>query len=224
MSYFAILACSLLVASCNTRYAGENAELQSRTDELESELEQRNAEIVELSADVEELRLSNEALLDRLDRTYEVLEYAETQFISLERGIQQDETKASAVAAIAEGQLALEKKLSNPHRDPEIMDAAKDKLERSDELLNHKRYAASVYFAQRALRLLEQTRGEVQEIRVVSVDSANLRSGPGITFDVVGRLPLGTVLMQIDSNSAWFHVETKNGGNGWIHESVSVAR
>jgi uncharacterized protein YgiM (DUF1202 family) len=172
-----------------------------------------------------ELDTRNEIILKQrgeLARTRDVLELAEKQFISLERGLQNNETKASAVAALAEAKLAYD---ATVRADPEagnlaVVQQAEKKITTSDQLLSQQRYAASVYFARRAMRLLRD-KGVKQNIRIVAVDHANFRQGPGMEYEVLGRFAMGTLLFEIGSNSSWYRVETADGRAGWIHSSVT---
>jgi hypothetical protein len=177
-------------------------------DRLKKELENRNEVILKLTAD--------------LERMGDILEYAERQFISLERDLQNNETRASAVAALAEAKLSYDASL---REDPEssnlpAVHEARDKIETSDRLLSQARYAASVYFSRKALRLIEDKHVK-RNIRIVSVDNANMRSGPGVEYSVLSQVAMGAVLFEIGSQSAWYKVETLDGKAGWIHRSVT---
>lgn len=177
-------------------------------DRLRKELESRNELILKLTAD--------------LDRMGDVLENAERQFISLERDLQNNESKASAVAALAEAKLSYDASLrEDPETSvlPAVHEAGK-KIETSDKLLSDNRYAASVYFSKKALRLIED-RHVKRSVRIVSVDNANMRSGPGTEYSVLTQVALGSVLFELASQSAWYKVETLDGRAGWVHQSVT---
>ena len=158
-----------------------------------------------------------------LERTREYLDYAEAQFISLERGLQSRESKASAVATLAEAKLAYDKRIREDRLAGKLRNVqqAKAKIAKSEELLTQKRYAAAVYFAKRAKRLLETEERTI--IHIVSVGQANLRRGPGLKHDVLHRLTLGTVVIQTGAQSNWYQVKTRDGKKGWIHQSVTAA-
>lgn len=180
-------------------------------DRLQKQLDTQNEIILKLTADVESLG--------------EMLEYAERQFIRLERGLQNNETKASAVAALAEAQLAYDAEI---RRDPRVeshsvIQQAAEKISTSDRLLSQNRYAASVYFSRKALRLVHDKEAR-RSVRIVAVDQANIRIGPGLEYDVVSQVALGTVLFELGSDSLWYQVETADGKSGWVHKSVTLAR
>ena len=199
--------------------------MQNNVERLHRELEAKNEVIVKLTAEAENYAENNRYLEDELARSRETLDYLEKQFINLERGLQNDETKASAVAALAEAELAYDKAI---REDPEALSRvnirqAKEKIEKSDALFVDGRYNSSVYFSKRAIRLLKEKR-QVRKIRIVSVTHANIRAGPGLNFAVVDQLSLGTVLIQMGDKEDWFKVATRNGAEGWIHASVTTAR
>jgi hypothetical protein len=190
------------------------------------ELNEKKETILQLTADLEKHLEANNRLQGELDHTRSTLEYAERQFISLEQGLQTNQTKASAVAVLAEARLAYDKIV---REDPQAvkranMRQALEKLEQSDQLLPTGRYAASVYFAKRAIRLIEEHEAEQQRVRIISVDKANLRKGPGLKYSVVAKITLGTVLVEVENRSPWYKIETRAGLSGWIHESVTIVR
>jgi serine/threonine-protein kinase len=58
----------------------------------------------------------------------------------------------------------------------------------------------------------------------VSIDNSNVRSGPSTTFNVVGRLAIGTELIPIavtdNSTGRWYLITLPNGQRGWISSTV----
>ena len=180
-------------------------------ERLRKELDTRNEIILKLTSDI--------------DRLGEVLEYAERQFISLERGLQNNETKASAVAALAEAKLAHNATLREDPKthDLDVIQQSRGKIETSDKLLSQNRYAASVYFAKKALRLIND-KDVRRNVRIIAVDYANIRRGPGMEYEVLAQLALGTVLFELGSDSSWYQVETVDGKAGWVHRSVTLTR
>jgi hypothetical protein len=162
--------------------------MEDSREVVQEKNERLNLAVARLTTQLDDLR---SALADsKAD-----LEYVEKQFISLERRLQSHETKASAVAALAEAKLACDKfARDNPalKRTRPVLQA-KQKLHQSDRLLHENRYAAAVYFAKRSMRLLEE-KEDARSIRIVSVNRANMRKGPGMEFDVVGQVTFGMVI------------------------------
>jgi cell wall-associated NlpC family hydrolase len=57
----------------------------------------------------------------------------------------------------------------------------------------------------------------------ISVDIANLRSGPGINYDRIAKLQQGQTVRLLGKNGDWYQIETKGGQTGWLHgELVDV--
>lgn len=54
------------------------------------------------------------------------------------------------------------------------------------------------------------------ENAVVSVDVANVRSGPGTGNAVTGQVSLGDNLSVLGQADGWYRVSTPNGGTGWV--------
>ncbi len=215
------MVCTVMwVSGCTLASTGSAG---SDTRRLEKDLAAKNEKIVKLTAASAKHIETIRSLEKELQRTREYLEYAEEQFISLERGLQSQESKASAVATLAEAKLAYDKRLREDAKAHTLANVrqAKDKIQKSEELLPQKRYAASVYFARRAIRLLKTAPQTI--IHIIAVNQANLRRGPGLKFDVVHHLALGTVLIQTDDDKDWYQVKTRDGKLGWIHQSVTVA-
>ncbi|MCZ6765526.1 MAG: SH3 domain-containing protein [bacterium] len=171
------------------------------------------------------MRLSAEVqyLESELARTRELLEQVERQFITFERDLYTKETRASAVASLAEARLAHDK-MARTHDASEaqkhLIKMVLAKIEASDQLLAKTRYNGSVYFSRRALLLIagEQDR---KLMRIVSVENANIRRGPGLNYEVVTQLALGTTLFQLDTKNEWVKIQTRTGVEGWIHTSVT---
>jgi uncharacterized protein (DUF3084 family) len=206
-------------------YKAQVVALRAENKTLRAELDDKKEAILQLTGEVEKKAAAATYMEEQLERTREVLEYAERQFISLERGLQSYETKASAVAALAEAKLSFDKTLRNQPfaRNMVNVQQAREKIKESDILLSQKRYAASVYFSKRAIRLLEETRSQ-ESVRIVSADDVNMHTGPGREYEVIARLDVGTVLIQVDYDAPWLRVETRGGQAGWVHESLTVSQ
>jgi murein DD-endopeptidase MepM/ murein hydrolase activator NlpD len=50
----------------------------------------------------------------------------------------------------------------------------------------------------------------------IAVDVANVRSGPGLDYDKIGRLPNGVVVTLIERKTDWYHVRSPAGAVGWV--------
>ncbi len=54
----------------------------------------------------------------------------------------------------------------------------------------------------------------------IAASSANLRSGPGLVYDKVGKLASGTQVTALERSAEWLHVRTPAGTQGWIAQEV----
>lgn len=204
------------------------AKVTKENSALCSQISSNNLDLAKLRAERDNQLELNAYLKDELQSMADDLEYVENQFLSLEQSvIRAEESKASAVAAVAEGQLLLEKQ---QREDPGVLDSlttidVSEKLRIADELIKERKFAAAVYYAKRATRIVnmsERRKNIVQdgETRIVSASKANMRNGPGSKFKVVDKLVFGTILVQLDSEKDWFKVQVKDGRSGWIHASL----
>ncbi len=57
-------------------------------------------------------------------------------------------------------------------------------------------------------------------VAIVSADIANLRGGPGLSYDKIGKLKLGTSVTLLGRSSDWFRVQTSAGAMGWVAQEV----
>jgi uncharacterized protein YgiM (DUF1202 family) len=55
---------------------------------------------------------------------------------------------------------------------------------------------------------------------VVKVDSANIRSGPGTRYRVVGKATYGEVLRRLERSAKWAKVRTAGGVTGWVSRKL----
>jgi uncharacterized protein YgiM (DUF1202 family) len=132
------------------------------------------------------------------------------------------------VAAIAEVQLLFDKMGTDA---PEALDSTTvaevtERIRISDELTRKHKYAAAVYYANRAMRILNLSERRQNlpaydgETRIVTVTRANLREGPGPDFKVIDQLAFGAVLIHLESHDEWSKIRTRAGVSGWIHKSL----
>ncbi len=52
------------------------------------------------------------------------------------------------------------------------------------------------------------------------IANGNLRSGPGTTNEIIGKVSTGTKVTQIDISGEWHKVELSNKSTGWVHKSL----
>jgi hypothetical protein len=203
------------------------AKLRDENARLREKLKSNELDMAILKAEYENQVKLKGYLKAELESMEADLNYVERQFVSLERSIQADETRASAVAAVAEVQILREKL---QRENPELLDSltveeVNTRLAKSDDMIKERNYAAAVYHATRAMRILNLTERRIYThddgaTRIVTVSGANLRGGPGSEFDVLEQLKFGTVVVELKSDKNWYQIRTKKGKTGWIHASL----
>jgi len=55
---------------------------------------------------------------------------------------------------------------------------------------------------------------------IVKVDTANLRVGPGQSFEVTATVKYGVVFQPIGTDGDWIKVKHEDGTTGWIHKDL----
>jgi hypothetical protein len=209
-------------------YLRHHRQLARENERLKILTASQELDLAKLRAECQHHTELNELLVEELEQLKDDLDQVENQFVIIEKRLQLTETKASAVAAIAEVQLLFDKLRT---KDPDGLDSVtvaevRSKIKTSDELTKKRNYAAAVYFSNRAMRILNQTE-RLKNIalslgipRIISVSKANVRDGPGSSFKVVEKLAFGTVIVQLEVENEWCKIRTESGKSGWIHSSL----
>lgn len=55
---------------------------------------------------------------------------------------------------------------------------------------------------------------------IVKSDLANIRSGPGTTYDILFTIEKGVPFKILNRQGNWIHIEHGDGDRGWIHDSL----
>jgi len=195
---------------------------------LKSRIESQELDLAKLRAEYQRQIELNGYLKEDISQLKSELRRVEQQFITIEQRLQIKETKASAVAAIAEAQLLFEKLRADQSQPLDSLTVAEvtSRLQMSDEMVRKAKYAAAVYYAKRAMRALNQVDHKRNlalaegETRIIIVSVANLRKGPGSNFDVITKLSYGSILVQTEVDDGWSKVHTESGVSGWVHNSL----
>jgi N-acetylmuramoyl-L-alanine amidase len=66
--------------------------------------------------------------------------------------------------------------------------------------------------------------GTMAKLAVVTGNVVNIRSGPGLEYEVINQVVKGDALTVLGQSGDWFQVETRNGGQGWIANWLVVLR
>ena len=202
----------------------ERQKLKNENRRLRKQVKTQNLDLVKLSAELEYRIDRNGSLEDELANAQKDLAQVEKQFVNIEHQLQANDTKASAVAVLAEVKIRYDNILKNDSISPDsvIIGEIEYKLKESEQQLQKNNFAASAYYAKRADRLIQLAQNDNTHIysddatRIVSVSRANLRQGPGTHHSVITNLDFGTVLIQVDQTDDWSRIRTKEGREGWI--------
>lgn len=208
-------------------YLYDCARLKEENTSLREQVKSNELDMAILRAEFDNQVKLKEYLKAELESLESDLNYVEKQFVSLERSIQAEESRASAVAVVAEAQVLREKLL---RESPGVLDSltveeVRARLARSEDMIQKRNYAAAVYHATRAIRVMNLTERRLYlrdegTTRIVSVQQANVRDGPGADYRVVAMLEFGSVVVEMKSEQGWYQIRTKTGETGWIHASL----
>lgn len=55
---------------------------------------------------------------------------------------------------------------------------------------------------------------------IVKVNTANMRLGPGTSYEVVATVKYGVVFRPVDKDGEWIKVKHEDGTTGWIHKDL----
>lgn len=198
-----------------------NARTRDRIAALELDLAKKDAELARALE-------ANRALVEELRVARSDIEQVEKQFVSFERRLTREETKASAVAAIAEAQLRFDELNANENTRPDVETKTEydAKMAAAEEFIKKPNYSAAVYYAQRAMRILNrmerirQTSLSDGKTRIIAVSKANIRKGPGSDFSVLEQLAYGSALVELGNKDNWAKVRSRSGKTGWIHRDL----
>ncbi len=200
--------------------------LRTENQELSETVRSQRLDIAKLQAQLEASSTREKLLQDELSATQSDLARVERQFVALDNRLDDNETKASAVAAIAEVELLVEKFLRDTQEDSTVVTDVVARLKESERQVSRGNFAAAVYYADRAMRLvnqIERSQALAQSdrtLRVVAVNKANVRKGPGGKHKVVDQLAFGVAVSEIGRSGDWCHIRSNDGKSGWVHKSL----
>jgi hypothetical protein len=208
--------------------SGYEDDLRAENARLKSRVESQELDLVKLRAEYQRQVDLNGFLQGEIEHLQGELQNVEQQFVRFEQRLHMKETKASAVAAIAESQLLFDKLRTQQSLTLDSLTTVEvtSQLATSDEMVRKKKYAAAVYYAKRAMRALNQAERRRNlrladgDARIIVVSKANLRTGPGSKYDVITKLVYGTVIVETETSKDWSKVRTQSGITGWIHNSL----
>ena len=201
--------------------------------DMEKDIAALNMKILEYEATIDDLQARSEGHQKRLDAA--IIEVVRTK-----ARLRSLESKAEAASTIAEAEIAVNamKKWMVP------ADAAmKEEIATAEHLLKMsarefkiRNYGGALYLANqskgqvRALKLrlsggLEKTPLEDEKpfekpLSLKVLANSNLRSGPGLDNDIVGKLIKDALVMGHAYSGRWVRVETAQGAVGWLFKPL----
>jgi uncharacterized protein YgiM (DUF1202 family) len=64
------------------------------------------------------------------------------------------------------------------------------------------------------------TTGAVKQVYPAGSTRVNVRSGPGTTYTVVGKIEVNNSAELISEKNGWYYIKMSNSKNGWVSKSV----
>ncbi len=191
----------------------------------------------ELEREVTRLRvqvLERDAQIAELDRR---LDEAMNEVVRAMARLRTLATRAEAASAIAEAEVAVEqlRQRAGTQRTPELQQA-QQLLRSGSAEFDAGNFGGAVYLATQAKRVATVGRGRLAEtgggpsrrgetvfnvpVPLVTTSRANLRAGPGTTFDVVATVEPSTRLTGYAASQEWLRVTLADGRTAWVHQGL----
>jgi hypothetical protein len=146
-------------------------------------------------------------------------------------------SRAQAASEMAEAEIAL--KTSRAKADGRELAQAEQLLKLASEEFENENFGGALYLTSRAKSRIKQGTlllddrqkvgwlvGETPFAAPVSLTlkaTSNIRKGPGVEFEVLDVLQVGTPVTGYSFKGSWLHVENGDGTIGWIHQSLVKA-
>lgn len=222
-----VVATALALAGCSAASRNGGSSEAGDSDEMGGGAPSLPAEVARLRVERDRLAQANQLLEQELAEAHADLKRVEQQFVIYEERLVADQGKAAAVTASAEARIRCER--LERDRPNVLADSTqryvKELIDAAERLIRKQNYAAATFFSERADHTMSsaERRAAIEgaaTARVVSVDVANVREGPGQNYSVVERISIGATLLCWGEANDWYHVRTPRGAEGWIHASL----
>ncbi|MGI9431262.1 MAG: SH3 domain-containing protein [Myxococcota bacterium] len=164
-----------------------------------------------------------------VERLRDDLEAAEEALIAVESGLNSSYTRATAVSALAEARISVQRAEAELPYLPEVVAEAHGKLEKADSQLAEGHLGAAICFATRAHRISQSAVDDALEasgqpdVRFIAGNRVNLREGPSTEHAVAGQLHRGTPVFPERAREDWLLLRTVRGRVGWVHAPLVSA-
>ena len=177
--------------------------------------------------------LERDALLEELDGRVDA---AHQEVVRTMAKLQTQASRAEAASGIAEAEIAVGdlKAIVGGQGSP-VVDEAQQFLDFSNAQFGEDNFAGALYLATQARAVAEGAglqRGEVgrtmqpgeemfaKAIPLQTLRRSNVRSGPGLGFEVLYTLDPGAVLVGRSHTDEWIHITDDRGRTGWVFLSL----
>lgn len=198
----------------------------------ESRVVELNTRLAEKSVEAQESADRHAVLQRQLDEAIQEVVRAKAKLRSLE-------SRADAASAMAEAEIAL-KALQGRRggANRQELGKAEDLLRMSSAEFERENYGGALFLATqakghlRAAEVAPAPRGAAQPDEVpfasplayVVHTDANVRAGPGSTFQVVGTVRKGTPVTAFARKNRWLRITDERGLTGWVFEDLLSER
>jgi len=226
---------------------GHLAELSQKNSSLQSAAAAKDAKILELEKEVVVLNLKaieDEAALhdlrERLAGHQQRLDAAIIEVVRTKARLRSLESKAEAASTIAEAEIDInalkERPVSEDKVEKEEASAAENLLKMSIREFKSRNYGGALYLANQSkgqvrtlqLRLkggmekapMENEMAFARPLQLKVLSNSNLRSGPGLDNELVGKLSQDALVKGLSYSGLWVHVETAEGKMGWLFHTL----
>ena len=226
-------------------------ELTEKNASLELALASKDKEVLSLEKDVAALNmriLEYEAIIDDLQARSEGhqkrLDAAIIEVVRAKARLRSLESKAEAASTIAEAEIAVNAMKERIAVADDVMKeefaAAEQLLKMSAREFKNRNFGGALYLANqskgqvRALQMhlsgdlekppMEDEKRFVKPLPLRVLANSNLRSGPGLDNDIVGRLGKNALVTGHAYSGRWVRVETSEGAVGWLFQPLVAPR
>jgi hypothetical protein len=218
----------------------KNASLQSAVASKDEEILALGKEIVALNMKAIEYEAALHDLQERLEGHQQRLGAAIIEVVRTKARLRSLESKAEAASTIAEAEIDInalkERPVSADSAEKEDVIAADYLLKTSIREFKDRNYGGALYLANqskgrvRALQLrlnggMEKAPAENEKafagpLHLKVLSNSNLRRGPGLDSDVVGKLGKDALITGLAYSGLWVRVETAEGKTGWLFHTL----
>jgi len=164
-----------------------------------------------------------------VERLRDDLESAEEALIAIESGLNSSYTRATAVSALAEARISVQRAEAELPYLPEVVAEAHRKLTKADSQLAEGHLGAAICFATGAHRISQNAVDDARkaagqpEVRFIAGSRVNLREGPSTEHAIAGQLHRGTPVFPERARADWLLLRTAQGRVGWVHTPLVSA-